>query len=70
MSDLVSAEANIHSLNQQVKELNSLESISRVRESYNSALSQATQRHREEKAKFDEQFHQAQEKIESKVIMW
>ena len=68
MSSLVSAEASIHSLNQQVEELNSSECIARIRESYNSALLEASHKHRDELATFQEQIQEIKEQMEAKVL--
>ena len=67
MAQLVSAEATIHSLSQQVEELGSADTISRVRESYDSALSQASAQHKEDMALLQEEMRSTREEIEAKV---
>lgn len=69
MSQLVSAEATIHSLNEQVEELASSESLSRVRESYSSALSETEHRHKTELASLQEKMREAREEVETKVML-
>ncbi len=67
MSRLVSAEATISSLKQQVSELSSSESMARVRESYSSAIAQAQEKHRQQLARAMEDTQNAREEVEAKV---
>ena len=67
MAQLVSAEATIQGLTQQVEELGSSQSLARVRESYDSALAAATHQHQEGVASLREELGSVREELESKV---
>ena len=67
MAQLVSAEATIHNLNQQVEELSSSQSIARVRQSYDSALAAASHQHEERMAILREELGGVREELEGKV---
>ncbi len=67
MAELVSAEATIHSLNQQVRELSSTEYISRERASYASHLDQLSHQHKVGVARLEEELAAVREEVEGKV---
>ncbi len=67
MAELVSAEATIHSLNQQVRELSSTEYVSRERASYSARLDQLSQQYRMEVERMEGELATAREGREEKV---
>lgn len=67
MAQLVSAEATIQGLTQQVEELGSSQTLARVRESYDSALAAAAHQHQEGVASLREELDSMREELESKV---
>ena len=67
MIRLVSAEATISALKQQVTALSSSESLARVRETYSSALAQTEKKHRAELAQAMADTEAARDEVEAKV---
>ena len=70
MAQLVSAEATIHSLTQEVESLGSSEAMARLRQSYDSALSQAEHRHRDALASLQQETSGLREQVQEKVCLF
>ena len=67
LTRLQADEALIKSLTDQVNELTSSETLSRVRESYSSAMAQSNHQHQQEVVQLQEQLEQLREEMERKV---
>lgn len=67
LTRLQADEAMIKSLTEQVNELTSSDTLSRVRDSYSSALAQSNQQHQQELLTLQQQIGELREEVDKKV---
>ena len=67
LTRLQADEAMIKSLTEQVNELTSSDTLSRVRDGYSSALAQANQQHQQELLTLQQQIGELREEVDKKV---
>jgi hypothetical protein len=68
LTRLQADEAMIKSLTEQVNELTSSDTLSRVRDGYSSALAQSNQQHQQEMLTLQQQIGELREEVDRKVL--